>query len=71
MLEYGLSLLFSLLTLSFSASGVPSLSLPILPRWPTTSYAWKGLRNTLFCFAGLACLFGATIGEACRLLGAG
>ena len=71
MLEYGLNLLF----FSLSLSGVPSLDLTLsrLVRLPTSSYAWKGLRNTELLAADPRALLGAgaLVRDPIRLLAAG
>ncbi len=72
MLEYGLNLLFSFRTGSFSLCGEPVWLPSRLRRGPAFSYASNGFLNTLFDFAGLGEGLGAAFnGDACRLLGAG
>ena len=69
MLEYGLNLLFSFF-FSTSLSGVASLLLSKLPRFPKTSYAWYGFRNPTLPLEMLC--FGCWVtGVVFRLLGAG
>jgi hypothetical protein len=72
MLEYGRNLLFGFFSTSLSGVFSFPLRLSELPRFPNSSYAWKGFLNTAL-FLEVDMLF---LGECCeidglRLFGAG